>query len=290
MFMIKSEDQRQKLIKRIEGIENQIHQALDQKGSKKEEGFVKVMHRHLEELKMQLRQYDELKKNGLAPLRPHHLSEIGSYLVKARIFSGLTQADTAKKLGVSQPMVYKYENSEYQGTNLEFLSRVAKVLNVSVDLQACYSQKKTTYDPQKQQTMILYYVGSINNKFLGKTKLMKLLYYNDYEWIQQKGISMSGDTYLAMPYGPIPKHAQQALQQLEKKGVLRVEMTKLADYDQERYLALQDPDLSCFSRQEIEHLNEIARRFEFWTAKQMSDLTHEDWPWLSTQLGKEICF
>jgi len=95
---------------------------------------------------------------------------------------------------------------------------------------------------------------------------------------------------VAKPFGPMPKHAIETLQCLEKRGAIRIEKVKVVDYDQERYLPLEDPDASVFSREELEHLEAIARRFEHWTAKQMTDLRHEDWPWKSTRLGEEISF
>ena len=119
---------------------------------------------------------------------------------------------------------------------------------------------------------------------------MKLLYYADYEWIQKQGVSITGDTYMAKQYGPVPKHGEEALERLKKAGAIRIEKVKLGNYDQDRCTAVgsEEPDLSLFTSEEVAHLNSIARRFEFWTAKQMSDLTHEDWPWLSTPQNHEI--
>jgi transcriptional regulator with XRE-family HTH domain len=288
MFMIKSEDQRLKTIKRIKAIEEQIQKVQESHGADKANMFAKSVARHLFELKEQVRVFQGLTEKGVEPLRPRDFSEVGSYLVKARIASGLTQSDLAVKLGVSQPMVHKYEASEYQGANVTVLSKVAKALGVTLHLETFAQAGSRTFDSKRQEALALYFIQQINNKYLGKTKLMKLLYYTDYEWIQKKGSAITGDAYIAMHYGPIPKHAEETLKRLQKNGVLKIESVKFVDYSQERYLALQDPDLSLFTREEIEHMTGIAKRFEFWTAKQMSDSTHEDWPWLSTELGEEI--
>lgn len=288
MFLIKSDDQRQKTAKRIEEGQAQIEKVRKSHGPEKAEAFAKVMQRHLDDLKEQIRAYVELKEKGLEPLRPQHLSDVGPYLIKARIVSGLTQTELAKKLDVSQPMVFKYENSEYQGTDLETLTRVAKILGVSLNLETFRQQGSKGYDPKRQEEAILFFAQQISNTYLGKTKLMKLLYYTDYEWLQKEGASITGDAYVAMPYGPVPKHAQQTLDRLKKAGAIRIEKAKVGNYDQDRCTGLKEPDLSLFTSEELEHLHSIARRFESWTAKQMSDLTHEDWPWQSTELGHEI--
>ncbi len=51
MFMIKSEDQRQKTLKRIEGIETQTQKIQSERGEEKSAVFTKVLRRHLEEFK-----------------------------------------------------------------------------------------------------------------------------------------------------------------------------------------------------------------------------------------------
>lgn len=288
MFMIKSDDQRQATAKRINAFEAKIQQVREAHGAERAELFAKANRHHVAELREQIRLYDELKEKGLGPFHPKHPSEVGPYLVKARVVSGLSQAELAKKLGVSQPMVFKYENSEYQGVNLETLSRVAKTLGVSLNLETFCQQGSKGYDPKRQEEAILFFAQQISNTYLGKTKLMKLLYYTDYEWLQKEGASITGDAYVAMPYGPVPKHAQQTLDRLKKVGAIRIEKAKVGNYDQDRCTGLKEPDLSLFTSEEVAHLSSIARRFEFWTAKQMSDLTHEDWPWQSTALGHEI--
>lgn len=290
MFMIKSEDQRQKTLKRIEGIETQTRKIQSERGEEKSEVFTKVLRRHLEEFKEQVRAYDELKKKGLEPLRPKHLSEVGPYLVRARIASEMTQSDLAEKLSVSQPMVHKYENSEYQNASAGLLSKVARLLDVSLNLETFRTPGSKGYDAKRQEAAIQFFAEQVNNTYLGKTKLMKLLYYSDYEWIQKKGVSITGDSYVAMLFGPVPKHWEETLKRLEKTGAVKIERVKLGQYGQERCIGIKSPDLSIFASEEVEHLHNIARRFESWTAKQMSDLTHEDWPWQSTPLRQEIVF
>jgi len=134
MFKIKSDDQRQKTAKQIELFNQQIENVRQKKGAAVAELFAKSVRHHLSDLKEQIKAYDALKTGGLEPLGKCQLSEVGPYLVKARIASGMTQADLAKKLSVSQPMVHKYERVEYQGARADTLAKVAEVLRVSLNL------------------------------------------------------------------------------------------------------------------------------------------------------------
>ncbi len=288
MFIIKSDDQRQKTMKQVEGLEKRIEAVRERYGREKAGLFAKSVHKQLEEFREQIRLYDELKEKGLEPRRPEYLSEMGPYLVRARIAVGITQSDLAKELKVSQPMVHKYEDNEYQGVGLDVLSKAAKALGVSLNLEAFRQQGITRYDAKRQGEAILFFGQQINNTYLGRTKLNKLLYYTDYEWIRNKGVSITGETYVAMQFGPVPKHIKETLERLEKTQAIRIEKAKIGNYDQGRYVILRDPDLSVFTSEEVAHLNSVARRFESWTAKQMSDLTHEDYPWQSARLGQEI--
>jgi transcriptional regulator with XRE-family HTH domain len=290
MFLLKSDDQRQKTIKRIEGLKIQIERVRQKHGAERGRNFATITQRHIRELGEQVNAYDRLKQEGPGAFRPQDVSEIGTYLIRARVASGMTQAELAKRLDVSQPMVHKHEIAEYQGASIHTLAEVAKALNVSLDIEAFSAQRNVDYQPARQEAVILYFLQQVNNRFLGRTKLMKLLYYTDYEWLEKTGASITGDAYVAKPFGPMPKHALETLQRLEKRGAIRVEKTKVVDYDQERYLPLEDPDAYNLTREEHKNLEKISRRFEHWTAKQMTDLSHEDWPWKSTRLGEEISF
>ncbi len=288
MFVIKSDDQRHKTVKRIEGLQSHLRSGAEKYGKEKGDLIAKGIKHHLFELREQVRIYDDLRSGGTKPLKPQHLSEIGPYLVSARIASGMTQSELAEKIGVSQPMVHKYEDFEFQGVGIDVLAKAIKALGVSVNLEAFQQQGITRYDSKRQAEAILFFGDRINNTNLGKTKLMKLLYYTDYEWAKIQGVSITGDKYVAMPYGPVPKHAKEILGKLEESGAIQIKKCKAGTYDQERYFVLRRPDLSVFTAEEITHLDGIARRFEFWTAKQMTDLSHEDWPWQSTPIGEEI--
>ena len=199
----------------------------------------------------------------------------------------MTQQQLATKLGVSQPMIYKYELNEYQGYSLEIIANVAEALNVKAGLGAWMKSQKQFYNVEKQKNIILYFLNNINNAYLGLTKLMKLLYYVDFEFYQNKGVSITGDEYVAMPYGPVPRNAERLLEKMTNDGEIHMEKIVFV-YPQNKYYSKVEHDMSTFSAEELGHIENIAKRFEHWTAKQMSDLTHDEYPWQTTRLGEII--
>ena len=287
MFRISNDVQRAKVQADIEGFKSQRENIEKAKGKKIAEVFWKGCKPLIKQYEQQIAQYLKLRQEGSVPFHGKDLRDLGAFLVDARIAAGMTQVELAKKLGVSQPMIYKYELNEYRGYSLEIIEKVVKALNVNVDLNVWMKSKKSIYDEFKQRNIILYFLNTVNNAYLGLTKLMKLLYYIDFEFYQKERCSVTGDEYMAMPYGPVPKSAAKLLEKMNGAGEIHIEKVMLA-YSQNKYYSKVEHDMSIFSAKEMNHIENIARRFEHWTAKQMSDLTHDEYPWQTTKLGEVI--
>src|SRR5947207_10189791 len=115
MFRIKSDDQRAKAAKRLERFEEDVEGARRRKGERGAAWFRRTYKPQADEFREQIQRYDALKSRGVPGVHGGGLAALGAYLVDARIASGMTQADLAKRLGVSQPMVFKYEQAESGG-------------------------------------------------------------------------------------------------------------------------------------------------------------------------------
>ena len=53
----------------------------------------------------------------------------------------------------------------------------------------------TAYSREKQKNALLYFIGHTNNSKLGKTKLLKLLYFLDFGFFEKHDRSVTGDVY-----------------------------------------------------------------------------------------------
>jgi ribosome-binding protein aMBF1 (putative translation factor) len=82
-----------------------------------------------EELRQQLREYEELK--SAHALRLRSADELAQTLVRARVARGYTQKDLAKKLRLRPQQIQKYEATGYQSASLK---RVLEVM-VALDLR-----------------------------------------------------------------------------------------------------------------------------------------------------------
>ena len=136
MYIIKNDDQKFKTLRHIQEFRDKISTIRKTEGEKAARLFRRAYRSHIEDLELQVKEYDKAKHGTLPTASFSNPAELGAYLIKARIAAGLTQSDLASKLGVSQPMVHKYELSEYAGCGLEVLTKVAQALGIRITLRA----------------------------------------------------------------------------------------------------------------------------------------------------------
>jgi ribosome-binding protein aMBF1 (putative translation factor) len=83
----------------------------------------------LEELQAELREYEDLRRGSIVHvLELESLRDVPRALVRARISSGLSQKELAKKLGLKEQQIQRYESTEYQHASLARLVEVAEAL------------------------------------------------------------------------------------------------------------------------------------------------------------------
>jgi ribosome-binding protein aMBF1 (putative translation factor) len=61
--------------------------------------------------------------------------EIAQMIYDARTAAGLTQKQLAELIGTQQPVISQLENADYRGQSLAMLERIAKALNLEVQLR-----------------------------------------------------------------------------------------------------------------------------------------------------------
>jgi transcriptional regulator with XRE-family HTH domain len=86
----------------------------------------------LDELQEEIRQYEQLKDASLTSLQADSIDELPLALIKARIASGLTQADLANRLDMKVQQVQRYEATNYASASFTRLSEVAKALRLEI--------------------------------------------------------------------------------------------------------------------------------------------------------------
>lgn len=133
---------------------------------------------------------------------------------------------------------------------------------------------------------LIHYVAwkAGKNDWFGATKLYKVLWFADARRFVLTKKPITGATYIREKYGPVPKYAMIARQQLEKEGAIRISK----EGDLTRFIALRSPDLSPFSTEELQIVDYWIRNIdENHTAGSISEESH-DYAWDIAKMGEEL--
>ncbi|MGA8941705.1 MAG: helix-turn-helix transcriptional regulator [Thermoactinomyces sp.] len=142
--MIKTEREYQRCLKRIsqhEKLMEEQRKELVAMGLNKEqvERGLAPSRYFGEKLKQEAEEYERLKKGDFQMTCT--LDNIGRQLIAFRIYRGMSQAELAKKLGVTPPQVSRDERNEYGGASMEKVKQVLKALDMNVVIVP-YEQEK----------------------------------------------------------------------------------------------------------------------------------------------------
>jgi putative zinc finger/helix-turn-helix YgiT family protein len=124
-----------------------------------------------------------------------------------------------------------------------------------------------------------------NLERVGKTKLNKLLFYADFLYFHETSQSLTGSPYRKLQYGPAPAHYQALNEKLEEDEYIKIEETAYpGGYQGEDFLpgpSSPDPEI-VLDPTALSVLEVVARKLGPMTAKQVSDLLHQERAWKET--------
>lgn len=135
----------------------------------------------------------------------------------------------------------------------------------------------------KYKNTVLFFANKIRNGTLGKLKLMKLLYFLDFDFFEKYGKSVTGDEYLRFENGPVPHMGEKFIKAMEGKEIRIVKKKMPNGYrDQQHIEPLKDFDVQLFSKEELLMMEEIADKWEKFSGSEMKEASHGEAPWIAT--------
>jgi len=153
------------------------------------------------------------------------------------------------------------------------------------------SHKPTEYNGYKVPSLskianVIGYFSSELDAF--KTKVNKLLFYTDFLMYQKTAHSMTGITYKALPYGPVPAEYEKLYVKLcddNTIGILPFEFND-GNYG-EKIIGLKDI-ANDFSAIEMEVLNIVLKHFKANSTKEIVDISHDEPAWIENELSRGL--
>jgi len=193
----------------------------------------------------------------------------------------ISEADKlAMNLGISTTEIFG-ETSEVEIILEKNLSKKNPKLKQRISVPA--------RNVEKFKNALLYItqkIGALPN--VGQTVLYKILYFCDFDYYEKYEEQLIGATYIKNHFGPTPREFSAIVKEMIQEEKIEEITTKFFDKDQKKYIPVISPDLSVFSGRELQHIDEEIARLGHKTAKELSDFSHQDVPWISTVIGKEI--
>lgn len=118
-------------------------------------------------------------------------------------------------------------------------------------------------------------------KFLGKTKILKLLYNADFRHYQETGKSITGMEYFAWDFGPVP---QELFFEMNNPKDDLMKAIKIKEQGKsQQILPLKKPDLKYFTKREKRILQEVEEIFHDASTNDMVESSHlKNHPWHTT--------
>lgn len=136
----------------------------------------------------------------------------------------------------------------------------------------------------KYRETILFFLEHVPRETLGKLKLMKLLYFADFDHYEQHKKPLLGEVYLRWDNGPMPRMAEKVLKKMEEQNVITIAKEVLPEpyHNREVYRQLRPYSPKTFTPEEVETLHHVAAKWKHHTGTEIRNATHGDPPWIAT--------
>jgi uncharacterized phage-associated protein len=144
------------------------------------------------------------------------------------------------------------------------------------------------YDGRKFRELMIYLAERcrIDPKF-GDTKFQKLLYWIDFGAYRKLGAPITGAAYKRFQHGPVAEPFWRERETLMSVGAVEVESRGFFGKKQKVTRAKRTADLSVFTSNELELIEEVVAQYQHYSASDVRTLSHLEAGWQLTN-EKEV--
>lgn len=145
------------------------------------------------------------------------------------------------------------------------------------------------YDERKFTELVLYVADRLRaDRAGGATKLNKVLFFAEFTHLRRHHAVISGCEFQKLPHGPAPCQLLPVRKRLLAAGEAEIQEEDFLGRPQHRLVPRRPADLSVFSPEERETIDDVLDQLAGLTARQVSDLSHEEPGWEFTEQGETI--
>ena len=145
------------------------------------------------------------------------------------------------------------------------------------------------YDEAKFTELLLYVADRLrDDQAGGATKLNKVVYFAEFAHVRRHGAPISGCEFKKLRQGPAPRRLLPVRDRMVEAGEAELRTVDFLGWQQHRLVPLRPADTGVFSAEELQTIDDVLEQLRDLTARQVSDLSHEDPGWELTEMGETI--
>lgn len=148
---------------------------------------------------------------------------------------------------------------------------------------------KTSYDEHKFTELVLHVAARLQDDHSGgATKLNKVLFFADFAHVRRTGVPITGAEYQKLEHGPAARRLRPVRDRLVAIGDAELLDEEFLGYRQHRLVPRRHADLTAFSEDEVATIDKVFADLVGLSARQVSDLSHEEAGWRLVEFGETI--
>ena len=150
------------------------------------------------------------------------------------------------------------------------------------------------YNAELQKNLILYVCYHAPLQKLGTVKLNKILWFLDKTWYERTGETITGETYVKKPRGPVASHFYEVCEELKESGRLGIRKVgqnpEAERFEPVVYVCRLPVDGAGVDKEQQtildQLISDICNKF---TAREISQLSH-DAVWKAAEYDEPLSF
>ena len=137
-------------------------------------------------------------------------------------------------------------------------------------------------DSDKFAELVLFFFSHLDNLF--KVKLLKLLFYCDFQHYRLTAHAITGQRYRAIQHGPVPQEYGQRLQEMVQEGLLTASFHESMVHSADNspvlvYKATRKAKLEVFTDSERQVIEQVYQKLGKKSRAELESLSHTERAW-----------
>ena len=141
---------------------------------------------------------------------------------------------------------------------------------------------------RRVSNLVLHILSQSNHQYNSPLKINKVLFFIDFLAFKELGRSVTGLTYRAIQWGPVPTFYNNIYLRLDNEELAAQSAVELGDNFVILYTPLKDSDMSLFDEVEKSLIDITVAKFKNMPTRTIVDLSHQEKAWKELESTKAL--